>query len=227
MDCLVHNSHLLIEKPATHSLESIETLIAKAQTKKQCIAVSHTEQFNPVMLAFKKRLEQNNIGDIKSISTHRSGPLPPQIQDANILIDLAIHDAVIIGSLMTNDPTHIYGASKKVCLKDREDLADIIIQYPNCLAKIHVNWLSQKPKRTCQIITNLAIFELNLLDKTLNEYPIGQNQAINHLIQVSDPLNTQLSTLITSIREKKQPKNNLLSAKKALNIILNPSINSN
>ncbi|NQY73205.1 MAG: Gfo/Idh/MocA family oxidoreductase, partial [Candidatus Margulisbacteria bacterium] len=84
--------HLLVEKPISDSLEQADDIVKRAKDKGVILAVGHIERFNPAVIRLKELVDSGAIGKITSIIAKRVGAFPAQIKDANVVIDLAVHD---------------------------------------------------------------------------------------------------------------------------------------
>ena len=60
-DFLQHQTHVLVEKPITTTLEQADELIALAQKNNLILQVGHLERFNPAIAALEQSLPQPSL----------------------------------------------------------------------------------------------------------------------------------------------------------------------
>ena len=141
MAALEAGRHVLIEKPLTHSVETAEKLVERAQELGRTLQVDHTFVYSGAVRKIRSIIEAGELGDILYLDSVRVnlGLFQP---DVNVLWDLAPHDVSIISHLIERQPlwvsavgsTH-YGA--------HESQAYVTLKYDEAvIAHIHVNWLA-------------------------------------------------------------------------------------
>ncbi|NBV42653.1 gfo/Idh/MocA family oxidoreductase, partial [bacterium] len=147
-ECLLAGLHVLIEKPITESVSDAEELIRLAESMNKIIQVGHIERFNPAVLKLLEWQKEGKTGRIYSIETRRFSPMPTQILDANVIIDLAVHDIDIVCALFNSQPTDISREMAMNTLSDRADSGIILLRFPDGIASVSVNWTSPVKTRT-------------------------------------------------------------------------------
>ncbi|MFC1616526.1 Gfo/Idh/MocA family oxidoreductase, partial [Patescibacteria group bacterium] len=140
--CLEKGINILLEKPICENIEEAEELIKTADKYKVKFLVGHIERFNPAVKKVKKMIEKNELGKITAIIARRVGGFPPQIKDANIAVDLAIHDIDIINYLLDDLPKEIYVNKQKNHIEKREDSVEFFLKYNKTSAYIQTNWIT-------------------------------------------------------------------------------------
>ena len=115
IDVIKKNLNLLLEKPISNNVKDAEDIIKKAKEKKVKFLVGHIERFNPAVTKLKKIIDEDKIGPICSIIAKRVGTFPPRIKDANIVIDVSVHDIDIIRYLMGRNPDKVWKAKQSKC----------------------------------------------------------------------------------------------------------------
>lgn len=68
IQCLEHNSHVLIEKPMAMNLDEIDRINELADEKGLKVAVAHQNRFNPPIQKLKKALEEKKFGKLVNIT---------------------------------------------------------------------------------------------------------------------------------------------------------------
>ncbi len=162
--------NLLIEKPICDNVDEAEELIQLAKEKGVVLMVGHIERFNPAVLKLKELIEQNTIGKITSIIAKRVGAFPAQIKDANVIIDLAVHDIDIFSYLLEQKPDNIYGNAGTALSSKREDYAEIFLTYGDQNGFIQVNWITPIRIRNLAVTGTKGYIELNYMTQELLLY---------------------------------------------------------
>lgn len=176
-DVLNTGVNVLLEKPiATNSTEA-KDIINKAKEKNLKLMVGHIERFNPVIQRMQELIENGRFGNIISINIKRVGGLPPQIKDANVILDLAIHDIDVSNYLFKKYPYKVYGFKSKNLINEQEDSAVILLQYPKASSFIEVNWVTPVKIRTMDITGTKAFARLDYINQTITLY---ENSYLNH-----------------------------------------------
>jgi len=120
--------NLLIEKPIASRVEEAEELVELAKKAKVKLAVGHIERFNPAVQRLKKLIDEGKLGNVTSILARRVGLYPPRIRDANVIIDIAVHDIDVFNYLLGKEPSKVFSCAGKALINDREDYADIFLK---------------------------------------------------------------------------------------------------
>lgn len=206
------NISVLIEKPISDSIENAKELDLLAQQHKVTLMVGHIERFNPIITTLKKEIEAGVLGEIASIITRRVSPMPTQIKDDNVMIDLAVHDIDVCSYLLDKNPQHIIGRGGRLILKDREDHAELLLDYGTCNAMVQVNWITPIKIRTLSITGSKAHAEVNYLTQEMTIYsPNQEAQLIKLLSQESLPI--ELAHFLNAVKTKTKP---LVGAKEGI-----------
>lgn len=95
-ELILEGVHVLVEKPLAHSVDAAEQLVRCADEAGVVLAVGHIERFNPAVLELRRRLENNELGEMFQIATSRQGPFPDRIRDVGVIKDLASHDIDVV-----------------------------------------------------------------------------------------------------------------------------------
>ena len=93
------------------------------------VAVGHIERFNPVVQKLKQLMNQGKLENVTSIIIRRVGIFPPQVKDANVIIDLAVHDIDVCNFLLNKTPTRVYARAGKALNSKRADFASVFLDY--------------------------------------------------------------------------------------------------
>jgi UDP-N-acetylglucosamine 3-dehydrogenase len=216
------NAHVFIEKPISSTLAEADALIALAASRNKILTVGHIERFNPTVMALNTLLESGAIGKPVAITAHRASPMPTQIQDANVMLDLAVHDIDLVNWLMKSTPVKGSAQLEKAQLTDREDSASLFLNYPSGSAVVQVNWITPFKIRHVQVTATQGYAMADTLNHTLTVWKAGGSTHQNILIQQHDALKAELNEFLASILENRQPLVTGSDAKNALAIALSP-----
>lgn len=221
LDTINSRVHLLIEKPISHNLDEAKDIIEAARKKGVKLTVGHIERFNPAVVRLKELIKEGKLGTIVSIMARRTGIIPNRIKDANVIIDIGVHDIDLINFLLEKKPSNIYASGGRAILRKHEDYADIFLEYPasndglRVTGHIQVNWLTPVKIRKLNITGTKAYAVLNLVTQDLvlfdtdytHEYDdfedfVGkfkESTGVKVPVGVKEPLRLQLERFIESV----------------------------
>lgn len=192
--------HLLLEKPLCETLEEGHALLALAAQKNLVLSVGHIERFNPVIVALKALIDEGKLGRIVSLSSQRMSTFPPQIKDANVVLDLAVHDLDIFSYLTGQRPIRITGKSCKSLIQDRADSSDIFVEYPDAAGHVQVNWICPIKVRTLRVLGTLGLAQVDYMTSTLHFTPSVYTHQKDHAgceTAIFSPTDTQVISTAT------------------------------
>jgi UDP-N-acetylglucosamine 3-dehydrogenase len=167
ISCIEYGVPVLIEKPIAESIRSARAIIRAAERNSTMVCVGHIERFNPVIQKLKAMISRGKFGRIISVSSKRVGLFPPQIEDTDVIIDLAVHDIDICNYLLDATPTSVNARAGMALNSKRFDYADIILGYNGIDVIIQVNWITPVKVRELSLIGTKGYAELNYLTQTL------------------------------------------------------------
>jgi len=215
-------SNILIEKPITDNIENAEELLKLAEEKNVQLSVGHIERFNPAVQKLKELIDDGKIGKITSILARRVGLFPPQIKDANVVIDLAVHDVDIFNYMLGKKPERVSIERGTALITKRADYADIFLKYPdniNCF--VQVNWITPVKIRKLSITGTKGYAELDYITQDLVFYKsnykkdyngfgdfvvnFGKPEKIAVEIEKGEPLKKELESFIEAVQNNKEP----------------------
>jgi UDP-N-acetylglucosamine 3-dehydrogenase len=221
---------LLVEKPLAVTLAEAKALVAKAQGAQVKLAVGHVERFNPAVQELKRRMDVGELGAISSVIAKRVGVMPPQVKDANVIIDLAVHDIDILNYFFGAMPMEVSAMAGRALLSDRYDHAEIFLKYPADRAGggsaagcfVQVNWITPLKIRTLSVTGNSGHAELNYVTQKLEIYQsnvereyddfgdfvvrFGEAEKSVVAIDVREPLRAELEDFVDSVANDRAPK---------------------
>jgi len=214
--------HVLVEKPIADTIERANDLIALAKHHNVKLMVGHIERFNTAVQVVDALIKSGEVGVVKSISTRRVGGFPGQIKDANVLIDLAVHDIDIIHTLIGKSiPDKVMINSGKTVTDDRDDFADILLKYGDVSAYVQVNWVTPCRIRTLTVTGDKGYIQMDYIAQTVTLFKSSVTKTTNERGEVTislpitegvsvdvpkkEPLATELDHFITCIQTNSSP----------------------
>ncbi|KKQ38821.1 MAG: Oxidoreductase [Candidatus Roizmanbacteria bacterium GW2011_GWA2_37_7] len=239
LDMLENGKHLLIEKPISTTLKEAQDIIDSSKKNKRIVMVGHIERFNPAIIELKKLISKDIFGKIITLNTKRVGGVPSQIKNANVMLDLAIHDIDISNYLLDDLPNKVMGFKSKNVIKEQEDSAIILLKYRDSISVIENNWITPVKVRTLDITGTKAFARLDYIKQSLflyadnfniqkkpyynyKEFINGTATKIKQKIHVkkAEPLKLELEHFIDYVIHNKQPEMDAKTAYNVLNIAL-------
>ena len=220
LECIKAGKHVLIEKPIADTVENAKEIIEAAKRNRVKVAVGHVERFNPGVQRLKSMMKKGELGTITTVLARRVGVFPPQIKDANVIIDLAVHDIDILNYLLGKMPTRIHAEAGKALISRREDYADILLKYDGINAFVQVNWITPIKIRSLAITGTKGYAELNYVTQEFMLYKskyekkfetfedivkFAEPEIIRIKVRKSEPLKEELKDFISCIKSNKQP----------------------
>jgi UDP-N-acetylglucosamine 3-dehydrogenase len=170
LECMRQGKHVLLEKPIASSVVEARRLQEFARARGVQLMVGHIERFNPVVGRVKEILDRGEIGRVVSIMARRVGIFPPQIKDANIAVDLAIHDIDIVGFLLDELPVEIHSAKRRNHIEHREDSVEFFLRYRDATAYVQANWITPVKIRKLNITGTDGYLEMDYISQKIQFY---------------------------------------------------------
>jgi len=168
--CINKKINVLLEKPIATNIKDAKKIIDLAKKNKIKLLIGHIERYNPVVKKTKELIKKGEIGKIISIMARRVGGFPPQIKDANIAVDLAIHDIDIVNYLFDSLPKKVLSNKQKNHIKMREDSVEFFLKYEKSSAFIQANWMTPLKIRKLNITGTEGYLEMDYINQTIDIY---------------------------------------------------------
>lgn len=170
LDCIEKGIHILIEKPIAATVAEAKEIVDAAKKKGIKFTVGHIERFNPAVQKLKQIIDKGELGEITSIRTTRIGPMPVQIKDANVVIDIGVHDIDLMNWFYGKLPTKIMANGGNALNKTQQDYIDIFMQYGKSAGVAQANWITPVKIRKMVVSGTKAYAELNFITQELDLY---------------------------------------------------------
>lgn len=185
-DCIKAGVNLLLEKPITMDVKEGQELIAMTKKHKVKMLIGHIERFNPAVKKVKEMIDKGELGEITSIMARRVGGFPPQIKDANIAVDLAIHDIDIANFLLGELPQEVVMAKRKSHIQRREDSVEIFMKYKSASAYVQANWITPVKIRKLNITGTEGYLEMDYINQKIEFYKSNYDKFLQEIGDYSD-----------------------------------------
>ncbi len=202
-DFLEHDTHVLIEKPITVTVDQADDLIELAIANDLMIQVGHLERFNAALMDLSGTLETPTF-----IESHRLAPFNPRATDVNVILDLMIHDIDIILDIVKSDIKEMRASGTQV-LTNSTDIANVRIEFENgCVANVTASRVSVKTERKMRIFQHNAYISVDFHNRELSIYKKGDKEIHPGIPEIvseistydnSDALNLEINAFLDSI----------------------------
>jgi predicted dehydrogenase len=163
-DCLLHDLHVLVEKPITVDSQQVGELIELADSKGLTLMVGHTYEYNSAVQQMKKYIDSKELGDIYYLDTARLN-LGLFNRDLNVIWDLAPHDISILLCLLNQVPVSVSAHGMSCVIPGVYDMAYLNLIFPkNLMAYVHVSWLDPCKVRRVTVVGSKKMAVYNDLE---------------------------------------------------------------
>jgi UDP-N-acetylglucosamine 3-dehydrogenase len=133
---------VLVEKPLAHTMSAARRILERCAAAGVPLMVGYVERYNPAMEAVRDFVRDGNLGRLISMSARRVGAMPPRIRDANVLVDIGVHD-LDVAAIITGARLRLLGAQGGMAvLEDRLDFATLMLDAAGCVVTIETNWIT-------------------------------------------------------------------------------------
>jgi predicted dehydrogenase len=205
--CLGRGLAVLVEKPMAATLAEAEGMAEAARRAGRPLLVGHTERFNPVVTAARRRLR-----DPRFIEAHRLGVFTARSTDVDVVLDLMIHDLDVILSLVPSRPASIEAAGVNA-LTDRVDIANARIRFENgCVANVTASRISAERVRKLRIFQADAYLSLDYAAQAGEIYSLradtaGGREIVREplAVEAEEPLLVELRSFVERVRGDDAP----------------------
>jgi UDP-N-acetylglucosamine 3-dehydrogenase len=183
---LAAGRHVLVEKPIASTLDEADRMIALAEEHDVVLAVGHVERFNPAVRALKRSIERGDMGEIVSVVARRVGVMPPQVKDANVILDLAIHDVDVFRFLLDADlPSEAFCNAGRANGGDLYDFADVFLRFGNVACLLQANWVTPVKIRQLAVTGTRGYAEVEYVRQQLSYHAARRVQAAESFSDVT------------------------------------------
>ena len=204
-DFLDHDTHVLVEKPITTTVDEAADLVRIARERNLVLQVGHLERFNAALLGIAPRIERPIF-----IESHRLAPFKPRATDVNVVLDLMIHDIDIILELVRS-PVRAIQASGARVLSNAVDIANARLEFDSgCVANVTSSRVSMKSERKMRVFLPDAYVSIDFQNRKLAVHRKGDREMFPGVPEITseesvfddaDALRSEIVAFLASIRE--------------------------
>ena len=239
--------HCLIEKPLAATEEECKRLISAAEKNNVTLLVGHIEQFNPAVEQLHKIL--NNPNQICSLEARRMSAASGRITDVDVAMDLMIHDAEVVLSLVKSPVVNVHASAvRNAKSPSGKDYITALIEFANgTTATLTASRITQSRVRTLTVTTNDNYIDMDFINQSIAVHSQGRMHGVNQdnipenmryglkgsvenlFIMQAQPLNSELTHFANCINGKETPRITGQQALDALKVIweVQKSLNTN
>jgi len=235
IDAIKNKINVLIEKPIAVTVEESKEIIDEAKKNNIKLTIGHIERFNPVVIELKKRIKNNELGNILKVHCERLSLFPQRVIDIGVTIDLAIHEIDILRFLIDSKIKRVYAETAQRFHSSHEDLLIGTLRFENnILGVINANWLTPIKVREIRVTGEKGMFVANYLTQELYFYEkefaakyVDYNESfmkgkegkkVKIEIEKKEPLKNEIESFIGCIRNNTNPRVTGKDGLDALNI---------
>ncbi|MFV0625830.1 MAG: Gfo/Idh/MocA family oxidoreductase [Alphaproteobacteria bacterium] len=229
--------HCLMEKPLATTEEECQKLISAAKTNNVTLLVGHIERFNPAVEQMGKILSDTT--KIRSLTAQRMSAASGRITDVDVAMDLMIHDAEVVLSLVKSKVSNIQASSVKTAENPKgTDYITALLEFENgATASLTASRITQARVRTLTVTTDTNYIDMDFIGQSINVHSQGRMPYVNQdsipewmnyglkgsveqlFIPQNQPLQAELNHFINCINGKETPRISGENALEALRVI--------
>ncbi|MEW5980935.1 MAG: Gfo/Idh/MocA family oxidoreductase [Acidobacteriota bacterium] len=211
---------VLVEKPLARSVEGVDAILAAAEASGACLAVGHTERFNPAVTAARPL-----VAAPKFVEVHRLGTFPERSLDIDVVFDLMIHDLDLVLSMVGGEVDSIEAVGVPV-LTPRIDIANARLRFTSgCVANITASRISRDRTRKIRFFQRDAYISIDCGAREAEVYRLIRREGDRPGIEggpipVSDgePLRLELEDFAEAVRTGRPPRVGGWDARRAVHL---------
>jgi UDP-N-acetylglucosamine 3-dehydrogenase len=210
-DCLLSKKHVIVEKPITQDSKQTDELVGLAKKENLVFAAGYLFRFNNSVIKLRELLK--DAGDINYITARYIHSTNPPRKDSGVVFNLGSHLVDILSFVTGKHPEKVF-CKKADCLSEREDFAEILLDYGKFTACLEVSWLHPLKKRDMWIIGSKKKIYADLLDQRIevHDIEITLEKSVNFGsksidIDKNEPLADELGHFVECIKKGNEPKN--------------------
>ncbi len=234
---LTRKIHCMMEKPLATTEEECKRLIKAAKDNNVTLLVGHIEQFNPAVEQMHRLLSDTT--KIRSLTAQRMSAASGRITDVDVAMDLMIHDAEIILSMVKSPVKNINAVSVKTPdHASGKDYITALLEFENGVtANITASRITQARVRTMAVTTDTNYIDMDFINQSINVHTQGRMPYVNQeeipewmhyglkgsveqlFIPTNQPLQAELNHFVNCINGKETPRITGENALEALRVI--------
>jgi predicted dehydrogenase len=238
-EALLHDKHVLVEKPLTNQSEQAQELIDLAEERGRVLMVGHTFEYNPAVQYLKDYIEEGGLGEVYYINCTRVN-LGIFQSDINVIWDLAPHDISILLYVLDSMPSQVSARGAAYVQPQIEDVAYVTVNFPDgVMADIRVSWLDPCKIRRITVVGSKKMIvyddvepteKIKIYDKGVDAPPYSDTMEEFRLsyrygdittpaIPNDEPLAVEAEHFLDCIRHDRVPRSNGTVGRRVVKIL--------
>jgi len=223
---LLHDKHVLVEKPLTQSSKEAQELVSLAEERQRVLMVGHTFEYNPAVKYLRDYIARGDLGRVYYINATRVN-LGIFQKDINVIWDLAPHDISILLYILGLKPDKVSARGAAYVQPDIEDVAYVTLNFPTgTMADVRVSWLDPCKIRRITVVGSKKMIvyddvepteKIKIYDKGVDAPPYSDTMEQFRLsyrygdittpaISNAEPLAQECAHFLDCIRNGKEPQ---------------------
>ena len=202
-DCLRAGKHVLVEKPLALSLPHAQKLVALAKQGNLVLAAGHLYRLNPAVIRLKDELKDMGHIHYANLRYINLNPQPPV--DCSIVFDYGSHLIDLLLFLLGRTPEKLYCSQPKRSPAEREDYAQVLLDWGDFSASLELSWLHPQKRRDAWFIASKGSIYADLLEQKMKKYTNDTETDIP--LNWQEPLKEELKHFIECVEGGRKPIN--------------------
>ncbi|HAK54235.1 MAG: Gfo/Idh/MocA family oxidoreductase [Vicinamibacterales bacterium] len=198
---------VLVEKPMASSVAEADEMLAAAKRSGACLAVGHTERFNPALAAVSPLVDRPRF-----IEVHRLGSFPSRSLDIDVVFDVMIHDLDVILGMLDSDVASVEAVGVPI-LSDRIDIANARLRFESgCIANLTASRISRDRVRKIRFFQSGAYLSVDYAAQAAEAWRLatddeGEPSIEGGKLEVTggEPLARELADFMLAVRHEREP----------------------
>jgi virulence factor len=164
MDVLQNNTHVLVEKPITETIEQAEQLVAEAEKQNMILQVGHIERFNPAYMELKNVIEGKNL---VAVNIQRLSSFDASNTDVDVIRDLMIHDLDLVADLLGHEFDGLTAWGRSLSTNTTDHAVANFSFKDGPVVTLMASRVTEQKVRSIEVVADGTYVEADLLGKTV------------------------------------------------------------
>lgn len=230
-------THVFIEKPISHSIEGIDTLLLEAKKSQKIVQIGYNLRFHPGLRIIKKLLDEHAIGrvlwayvefgqylpDWRPWQDYRRNYSARSDLGGGIILDDS-HEIDYV-TLMMGVPSEVMCMAGKVSNLevDVEDCATILLKFKDgSVADIHMDFIQRGYERSCKFVGEAGTLKWNFETNEVKLFRASDNtwKSFPYEFVDNDMYIEEVKHFMECVQKNISPLSDIKHAKMVLEIVL-------